>query len=41
MTLKLNSEGEVLRDGAEIDVGFDDVYVSVCHKHWQRGISKV
>lgn len=38
MTLKYNAEtGEVIRDGAEIEVGAESKYRSVCRKHWKLG----
>lgn len=38
MILKYNSEtGAIIRDGAEIEVGAESKYRSVCRKHWKIG----
>jgi thymidine kinase len=38
MILKYNSEtGSVIREGAEIEVGAESKYRSVCRKHWKLG----
>lgn len=29
-----HKSGEILRDGNSIDCGYEDMYMSVCYKHW-------
>lgn len=35
MVVRLGPDGEVLEEGAQITIG-DDIYVSLCRKHWRR-----
>lgn len=35
MVARLDSEGKVLREGAQIDIGGNDKYVSYCRRHWE------
>lgn len=37
MILRLGSDGKVIRSGEAIAVGGDDMYRSVCRKHWFQG----
>lgn len=34
MNLRIDTDGEPIRQGQQIEVGGDDRYISVCHKHW-------
>ena len=34
MVLRLNTQGEVVSDGTQIEIGGDEKYVSVCRKHF-------
>lgn len=35
MVARLDSGGKVLREGAQIDIGGNDKYVSYCRRHWE------
>lgn len=37
MVLRYNQDGEVCRDGAEIEIGAEDRYVATCRKHFVEG----
>lgn len=37
MVLRTDSEGNVLRDGAQVVIGGNDSYISVCRKHFREG----
>ncbi|MGY4676465.1 thymidine kinase [Pasteurella sp. P03HT] len=37
--LRLNEEGEVVRDGAQIQIGGNDTYLSVCRLHYKEKIA--
>jgi thymidine kinase len=37
MTLRINENGEVVKDGEQVQIGAEDKYVSVCRKHWSSG----
>ncbi|QGH72059.1 thymidine kinase [Klebsiella phage N1M2] len=37
MVLRLDSEGKVVREGQQVDVGGNDKYISVCRKHFKSG----
>ena len=34
MVLRINDQGKVIEDGAQIEIGGEDKYVSVCRKHF-------
>lgn len=36
MVLRVDKNGEVLRDGAQIEVGGNDRYISLCRAHWNE-----
>ena len=40
MVLRLDKNGYVVRDGAQIEIGAEDKYVSVCRKHFTFGAAK-
>ena len=35
MVARLDGQGKVLREGAQIDIGGNDKYVSYCRRHWE------
>jgi thymidine kinase len=35
MVARLDGKGKVLREGAQIDIGGNDKYVSFCRRHWE------
>jgi thymidine kinase len=37
MVLKFDINGNVTKTGESIDCGYEDKYLSVCHKHWSEG----
>ena len=43
MNLKYdNNTGTVIKDGCSIDCGYEDMYMSVCYKHWTvENINKI
>lgn len=38
--LRLNEQGEVVKDGAQIQIGGNDRYVSVCRLHYKQRLEK-
>lgn len=38
MVLRLDADGHVLRDGNQIKIGGNDLYMSVCRKHFKEGL---
>jgi thymidine kinase len=34
MVLKIDLDGNVVKKGEKIDCGYENKYISVCHKHW-------
>lgn len=40
MVLRVDKDGNVVRDGAQIQVGAEDKYVSVCRKHFIDGTTQ-
>lgn len=38
--LRLNEQGEVIKDGDQIQIGGNDSYLSVCRKHYKEKIGK-
>lgn len=41
MVLRLGPNGKPLKDGAQIEVGGNDKYVSVCRRHWDDAMSEI
>jgi thymidine kinase len=39
MVVRLDSAGEVVREGAQIEIGGGNKYVSLCRHHWEEAIS--
>lgn len=40
MNMRIDSNGNAVRDGAQIEIGGNDRYVSVCRKHLKEGVAK-
>lgn len=38
MVVRLDAAGSVLREGAQIDVGGNEKYVSLCRRHWEEAM---
>ncbi len=38
MVLRLNAEGQPFHDGAQVDIGGNEKYISVCRKHYWQAI---
>lgn len=38
MVVRLDADGNVIEDGAQIQVGGNDRYVSLCRRHWREAI---
>ena len=40
MVLRLDEHGDVVKNGAQVEIGGNDRYVSVCRRHFKAGISR-
>ena len=40
MVVRLDSSGNVLKEGAQIVIGGNDKYISLCRKHWKLNMDK-
>ena len=38
MVIRQGPEGEVLRDGAQVQIGGNETYVSLCRRHWRAAM---
>ncbi|WP_413870588.1 thymidine kinase [Albidovulum sp.] len=38
MVIRRGADGRVLRDGAQVQIGGDETYVSLCRRHWREEI---
>ncbi|MDJ0823740.1 MAG: thymidine kinase [Paracoccaceae bacterium] len=38
MVIRQGPDGEVLKDGAQVQVGGNETYVSLCRKHWREAV---
>ena len=36
MVVRVDSNGKVLKEGAQIDIGGNEKYISLCRKHWKN-----
>ena len=39
MVLRTDAEGNVLREGAQVEIGGNERYVPVCRKHFKKGMA--
>ena len=38
MVIRLDAEGNVVKDGAQVQIGGNDTYVSLCRRHWREAM---
>jgi len=38
MVVRQDADGNVLRDGAQVQIGGNDTYVSLCRRHWREAM---
>ncbi|MBD3664324.1 thymidine kinase [Sulfitobacter aestuariivivens] len=38
MVVRQDSDGKVLRDGAQVQIGGNETYVSLCRRHWREAV---
>ena len=36
MVVRVDSNGKVLKEGAQIEIGGNEKYISLCRKHWKN-----
>jgi thymidine kinase len=39
MVLRTDAMGNVLREGAQVEIGGNESYISVCRKHFKEGMA--
>lgn len=37
MVVRVNGEGDIVREGAQVQIGGEESYVSLCRRHWSGG----
>ena len=40
MVIRMDGDGNVLKDGAQIQIGGNETYVSLCRRHWREAVDK-
>jgi len=40
MVIRTDQDGNVLKDGAQIQIGGNETYVSLCRRHWREAVAK-
>jgi thymidine kinase len=38
MVIRRGADGKALRDGAQVQIGGNDIYVSLCRRHWREAV---
>jgi len=38
MVMRLGADGKALKDGAQVQIGGNETYVSVCRRHWREAV---
>ena len=38
MVVRRDSEGQAMRDGAQVQIGGNETYISLCRKHWRAAV---
>lgn len=41
MVVRLDGEGKVVRQGAQVEIGGNDRYVSLCRRHWEEEMGRL
>lgn len=41
MVVRLDADGDALRDGAQVQIGGNETYVSLCRRHWREAVGDV
>ena len=41
MVVRLGADGRPIRTGAQVQVGGNETYVSMCRKHWKAALNEV
>ncbi|WP_420569741.1 thymidine kinase [Thalassovita sp.] len=41
MVVRMGPDGQVLRDGAQVQIGGNETYVSLCRRHWRESVGDV
>jgi thymidine kinase len=41
MVVRMGEDGQVLRDGAQVQIGGNETYVSLCRRHWREAVGEV
>jgi len=39
MVIRLDADGNTMRDGAQVQVGGNETYVSLCRRHWRAAVN--
>jgi thymidine kinase len=38
MVVRQDQDGNVLKEGAQVQIGGNETYVSLCRKHWREAV---
>lgn len=41
MVVRMGPDGQALRDGAQVQIGGNETYVSLCRRHWRESVGDV
>ena len=41
MVMRMDANGNALKDGAQVQIGGNETYVSVCRRHWREAVEDV
>ncbi len=41
MVVRLDEDGTALRDGAQVQIGGNETYLSLCRKHWREAVGDI
>lgn len=41
MVVRLGADGKVVRQGAQVEIGGEDKYISLCRRHWEEEMGRV
>ena len=40
MVVRLGADGKIVRQGAQVEIGGEDKYVSLCRLHWEEEMGR-
>jgi thymidine kinase len=40
MVVRQDAEGKAIREGAQVQIGGNETYISLCRRHWREAVGR-